>query len=158
MNCYESEIEVIASYHLRNNSDFFLGVKIACPFPVDSLHNYPYEIIVEGYEFEKYDESSIYLDMQFEPSEKKHVVVKYKQKIRENTARYILTTTQKWNEPLEKAEYFVNLSANWTNIELSYPYDKVETIDGMKHYYIKKANFMPDKDLIVHWQISNKGE
>lgn len=155
VNCYENEIEVWATYHLNNASDSFLNAKIACPFPVDKLHSYPHDIFVEGYNYRTYNDSTIYWRMDFEPYEKKDVVVRYKQKIKGNSARYILLTTQKWNEPFEQVEYFINLPANWSNIELSYPYDKVEIIDGIKHYYIKKRNFMPEKDLIVHWKVGN---
>lgn len=156
LNCYKERIEVEANYHLLNNSDNFINVKIGCQFPSDTLHEYPYDIEVKGYNHEKFDESNICWDMQFDPNEKKDVTVKYKQKIKSKLARYILTTTQKWGEPFKQAEYYISVPKNWTNIRISYPYDKMTVKENRLHYYIKRENFLPKKDLIVKWNLKGK--
>lgn len=44
--------------------------------------------------------NDIIMPVNFAPFESKKITVKYKQKLKDKKARYILTTTQKWEKPL----------------------------------------------------------
>ena len=65
---------------------------------------------------------------------------------------YIITSTQSWGEPLEKAVYTLTTPATTTISSFSYQPDSTVYSQGKRYYYWHKRNFMPEKDfqLIVN--------
>jgi hypothetical protein len=76
----------------------------------------------------------------------------YHQKTPSQKMEYILTTTQKWNRPLEKAEFIINIDSelNLESLSMEYDYKKVTNI--FTTYFISKTEFMPDSNLILEWR------
>ncbi|MCL5267532.1 MAG: hypothetical protein M1469_05450 [Bacteroidetes bacterium] len=76
----------------------------------------------------------------------------YRQRITADSAIYILRSTQAWNKPLESAEYKLILEEPITITQFSYKPDKVYTVGGKRIYFWKRLNFMPDKDMVIHFK------
>lgn len=79
-----------------------------------------------------------------------HVV--YRQEIIADSAMYILRSTRAWNRPLESAEYKLITDGSIAVTRFSYQPDKVYTIEGQRIYYWKRADFMPDQDMVFHFR------
>jgi hypothetical protein len=78
--------------------------------------------------------------------------IKYRQKIMSDSVKYILTSTQKWERPLENADYKLIVDKQIEITEFSYEPDKLFSIDGNKIYYWKMHNFMPVSDMIFRFK------
>lgn len=78
-----------------------------------------------------------------------NVNIFYRQKSVE-TNNYIITSTQLWNNPLEKAIYTLTLPNDIKIKQFSYVPDSKELLDSNKVLYRwKKENFMPENDFEV---------
>jgi hypothetical protein len=64
---------------------------------------------------------------------------------------YILTTTKKWGRPLESARFSIYTDGNVKDISSSYTFSQQSDDDGTKFYVLTEENFMPEKDLMIHW-------
>lgn len=144
-----TEIKVEGKYYFKNRTDVQKLMKLFYPFPVDEKHYYPYYIEVKGLTFEN-KKDGITFDVRIKPFEEKEAVIIYLQKISARDAKYILTTTKEWNEPLEEAKFIVNVPASF-NSTLSYKPDSITKKEGRIFYYMTKHNFLPDSDLVVRW-------
>lgn len=126
-------------------------VSIFYPFPVDSVHQYPKSIYVEGMPFKRI-EKGISFEVKIQALKKKVVSVKYTQACLRKQARYILKTTNAWGKPLVRAEFVIILPAYFKKVDISYPPDSLKQINGEIKFFITKDNFMPEKDLEVFWE------
>src|SRR3989339_150088 len=85
------------------------------------------------------------------PDSETTIKVSYRQKLTSEEMKYILTSTQSWKQPLEKAEYKILLTKKFELTNLSLKPDKKDSNSTYNIYYITKENFMPETDLIVKW-------
>ncbi len=69
--------------------------------------------------------------------------IKYGQKIKSNVARYIITTTQKWEKPFEKAAYSLQMHNDIILDSISILPDSVVRLADKTCFYWKRKNFMP---------------
>jgi hypothetical protein len=120
------------------------------PFPVDSLHPYPEFIWVDGLPFIKAD-SGIYFRFEIGAAAACSLEVAYRQRILGRSARYILTTLQEWDRPIEEAVFKISLPRDLPGVELSYPADSLSLADGSAVYLLTFRDFMPEKDLLITW-------
>ncbi len=65
--------------------------------------------------------------------------------------KYILTSTQNWIHPLEKAVYKILLPKEFYLKDISIKPYKKDSDSTYNIYIINKENFMPETDLIVVW-------
>ena len=79
--------------------------------------------------------------------------IRYRQKLNCDSVRYILHSTQLWNEALESVEYKLIVSEPVVVTDYSYTPDETFSIQGKKIYYWKRSDFLPEKDLIFHFEI-----
>lgn len=143
-------ISVLGSYYFRNDSNQELLAKIFYPFPIDEYHCYPELISVKNFTYIKND-SGIDLIIKFKSSGIETLNIYYQQKLKSNRARYILTTTQHWKMPLQRANFIIDVPNNLEGLKFSYQPDSVRYQDKRKSYYITKKDFMPKQDLIISW-------
>jgi hypothetical protein len=153
MSIDSGRVAVSGTYYFKNLTNQTKTAKIFYPFPIDEYHYYPDLILVSGFDYTKTD-SGISFIMKFKPLSLESLAVFYEQRLTNTQARYILTTTQRWQNPLVKARFIINVPENFTAIQLAYPPDSSIKKDNRIYYYIMKKNFMPKKDLIVTWQYS----
>ena len=79
--------------------------------------------------------------------------IRYRQKLNCDSVRYILQSTQLWNEPLESVEYKLIVNEPGVVTGFSYTPDETYLIQTEKIYYWKRSVFLPEKDLIFHFEI-----
>jgi hypothetical protein len=148
---------VIGSYYLKNNDQN--GITLVYPFPtgpeygaVDSF----YIFNLSGKDTIKVYKSSperVLFSLELEKDTETGIQVSYRQKLNSNVAKYIITTTRVWQEPLESAYYqlIVPEEIKITSFSIL-PDDSLDT-GSEKIYYWKKFNFMPEKDMVFHFNI-----
>jgi len=151
MSIDSGRVAVTGTYYFKNITNQNKTAKIFYPFPIDDFHYYPDFILVSGFDYTEND-SGISFIMKFKPMAMESLAIFYEQRLNNNQARYILKTTQQWQNPLQEARFIINLPENFTAIHLSYPSDSTINKDNRIYYYINKKNFMPKEDLIVTWQ------
>jgi hypothetical protein len=75
----------------------------------------------------------------------------YRQGLRANYARYIVTTTRAWAEPLRRARFEIRLPAGARPLEFSFPFEA--TSDSAGTVYVWEAeSFYPERDITVRWE------
>jgi hypothetical protein len=149
---------VSAIYYFRNESDRSVRQGIAYPFPVDRTHLYPSVIRVwektgSGLRPMGYVRrgSNVLWEMDVEAGGTKVIRVDYTQEIREPRAIYIVTTTQRWERPIELAEFEFRVPAELGEHRLSFEPDSSVTSGDTTVHYVAYEDFMPDEDLTVTW-------
>ncbi|MBN1396786.1 MAG: hypothetical protein JXA06_02030 [Bacteroidetes bacterium] len=78
--------------------------------------------------------------------------IKYIQTITGDSARYILTSTNLWNRPLDHAEFKLIIGKYIELLNSSYEPDKIYDIESNKIYFWKKDNFIPAYDMTFHFK------
>jgi hypothetical protein len=74
----------------------------------------------------------------------------YRQALRGEYARYIVTTTRAWERPLRRAEFEIRLPAGAEPLEFSFPFAPAAEAPGLYRY--EAADFLPDHDITVRWR------
>jgi hypothetical protein len=126
------------------------------PFPVDSSGEYPCFIEVKNarsgkaIEFGR-QEQGIMFPVEARAGDTTAVTIVYKQRVKKNSGRYILTTTGTWGRPLVDSRYSVSVPNNVTLNYMSYECDSVASAGDRLIYQFFKKKFMPDRDLAFMW-------
>jgi hypothetical protein len=162
----DSTAEVTGIYHFRNNTAREGIYPVAFPFYVDSLCPYPDRI--DGFEVEsgavgraleirKYEQrNSITISIPLKPHAVTTWRLEYRQRIRGNSARYILTSTQSWGEPLEEATYEFVVPSEFTDVHVWPEADSVIEEGHYCKYRAHRIDFMPTKDMEIVWAPKNQ--
>ncbi|MBP6875596.1 MAG: hypothetical protein KBD56_05955 [Candidatus Eisenbacteria bacterium] len=74
----------------------------------------------------------------------------YRQKLMENYARYIVTSTRAWGRPLRSALFLVTLPEGMELFGASYPF--APDGENLNRYRFLAENFWPEKDIVIEWQ------
>lgn len=74
----------------------------------------------------------------------------YRQALRGEYARYIVTTTRAWERPLRRAEFEIRLPAGAEPVEFSFPFAPAVEAPGLYRY--EAMDFLPDHDIVVRWR------
>jgi len=86
------------------------------------------------------------------PGEEVAYRIKYGQKIKSNTAKYIITTTQKWEKPFELANYSLQFPEEILLDSISIVPDSVMKNPEITRYFWHRKNFMPVCDFDFFFQ------
>jgi hypothetical protein len=76
---------------------------------------------------------------------------RYRQAIREKYARYIVTTTRAWQQPLRHARFEIRLPEGAEPTEFSFPFAPSRDSTGVVYVWEADA-FYPDRDIVVRWK------
>ena len=144
------EVYVEGVYYFKNRTDTTKRMTLFYPFPVDSLHQFPYEIEVENTPFDTAINGITY-DVVIQASDTAVSIVRYRQKIEINNAKYILLTARKWKEPIKEARFIISLPEDFKGINISYKPDSIINKDERFFYYITEQNLFPDRDIDIVW-------
>ena len=156
MEIRRGSVEINGIYQLRNNEDFDQKIVLSYPFPLDSM----YGEVSHVYAFETVNDSTVnrlmaksekgaMVGISVAAGSEKTLYIGYVQKLKGNKAEYILTTTKKWNKPLESSQLELIVPVDYLVEHISYqPVDTIVSDDKI-HYFIQKRNFMPEWNLIV---------
>lgn len=144
-------LEVRGMYHFTCSAQEPLVASVFYPFPVDSTHLYPDSIDIRQHGFQKQD-SGVSFRMRFRPSIEDSFFAYYRQPLRVNSATYIVTTTRKWNRPIDLARFRVTVPADFRDVKLTFKADSVAKSDSVVTYYFARKRFFPDRDVTVTWK------
>ena len=152
---YDGYTIVNGDYTFKNKSKNELTRALFYPFPVNLTSSYPDSIFVfvqdnKAISFTR-SSTGIHFSIKVLPDSETTIKVSYRQKLTSEEMKYILTSTQSWKQPLEKAEYKILLTKKFELTNLSLKPDKKDSNSTYNIYYITKENFMPETDLIVKW-------
>jgi hypothetical protein len=150
LNVRPGVLEVMGDYHFQCAGPSPLTARILYPFPLDSLHAWPDSIALPGHAYTAGD-SGILFNLRFQPGKEDSFHVFYRQPLRGRLARYIVTTTQRWGRPIDRAQFSVTVPAALRNVRLSYLPDRTERRDSLVTYSFARKGFMPSEDVIVTW-------
>jgi hypothetical protein len=148
---------VDGQYYFRNTGQKELNQILFYPFPasegsepVDSVSVTGIPVSAEKLLVHQSDEGFAF-HIHLNTGEEKAYQIYYRQKVH-NHATYILTSTQLWGKPLEKAFYQLTVPVDIQITGFSYPPDYQENKTNERIYYWFRQDFMPDKDFELDFQ------
>ena len=160
INVAAGHIHVRGLYHYRNRLPLPLSFSLGLPFPVDDLHAAPssysvWEALPDGSVLReiatrKYH-GNVVFRLFFWPSREKWIGVDYRQQAAAPNGRYILLTTRKWNQSLERGEYVLHLGNSCELVASNYALQKSTDAWEMS-YSFARQNFLPAEDWIFSWK------
>ena len=93
-------------------------------------------------------ENSVLFNFMFPAKDTVDVNIYYRQKT-STINKYIITSTQSWGKPLEKAVYTLTIDKNLKIKSFSYVPDSTEEAVNKRLYFWKKQHFMPKIDFEI---------
>jgi hypothetical protein len=151
-----TSFDVDGYYWFTNHSDKPVNSNIFYPFPnhpaesIDSIRLYNISA-GKKVRFKMESGSGISFSLSIAPHDTALFQIGYRQKLKSDSAIYILKTTRGWGKPLQLAEYKL-VVPDYLNIKrFSYPEDKTYKVMNYRIYYWKRETFMPDKDMIFYF-------
>jgi hypothetical protein len=76
---------------------------------------------------------------------------RYRQGLKEKYARYIVTTTRAWQQPLRRARFEIRLPEGAKPVEFSFPFAGQRDSTGVVYVW-EADSFYPDRDITVRWK------
>jgi hypothetical protein len=76
---------------------------------------------------------------------------RYRQGLRETYARYIVTTTRAWQQPLRHARFEIRLPEGAKPVAFSFPFAGERDSTGVVYVW-ETDSFYPDRDITVRWR------
>ena len=149
--------EIKGTYFFENSDSLQHNTSIYYPFPVDSVHTFPYFIELRR-SSGRIDTSYIVVDkgirwrMSVDAQSVDSVTVTYRQKSHSGLGRYILTTTKYWGKPLEHADFTVAVPEGITLSYWSFSSDTLFERNGKLIYGAEKTSFLPREDMLMRWE------
>ncbi len=149
-------IKVDGEYFFSTAQSMPLSAPLYYPFPIDSAANYPCFIRVTDGRSAKTmpftrQEQGISFTINCKAADTAEVIVLYKQRVKNQSGRYILTTTGAWGRPLVNSRYTMSIPQTLTLAYMSYECDTVVKSGNDLVYRFFKKQFMPDRDLSFTW-------
>jgi hypothetical protein len=164
-------LEVRGMYHFTCSAKEPLVASVFYPFPLDSTHLYPDSIELrtpndaapltltlsqrerEGVRvsFVRQD-SGVAFRMRFRPETEDSFFAYYRQRLKTNSATYIVTTTRRWKRPIDLAGFRVTVPASFKDVKLTFKADSVVRSDSAITYFFTRKRFYPDRDVTVTWK------
>lgn len=142
-------LEVAANYHFQWPGPDTVRARISYPFPLDSVHAFPDSVAFPGRKFELADSAAGFW-MRFRPRSEDSFQAWYRQPLRGNQARYIVTTTRQWQRPIDLARFRVEVPLS-LGARLNYQPDSTTTTDSSIVWYFARREFWPSEDIVITW-------
>jgi len=147
-------------YHFKCSAKEPLVASIFYPFPLDSTHLYPDSVEIRQHGFQRQD-SGVSFRMRFRPEAEDSFFAYYRQPLKANSATYIVTTTRRWKQPIDVAQFRVTVPASFQSVALTFKADSVlhcstgtagAKSDSSVSYFFTRKRFYPDRDVTVTWR------
>ena len=144
-------------YFFVNSDADAMSAMIYYPFPIDTALEYPHRVAVvrlsnrQAIPYVKTQKGITWQEL-IPPRTVDSIQVIYRQKALHPNGRYILTTTQNWKRPLERAEFIVITPAGITLKYWSFQSDSVCMRNGNIMYHALQKNFLPESDMLLEWK------
>ena len=155
---HENYAEVEGIYYFYNPHTKPTQNSFYYPFVINENFIYPDSIsakhVITGEKINfRRSKSGVHFVLSIPPGDTCIYKVYYRQKVKNQQMEYILTTTKQWGKPLSYAEYYIHVPSNLQLNDSSYKFNLVDENDSSKTYFLKKKNFMPNKNLVVSWRV-----
>lgn len=154
----DSSCTVNGTYFFRNPSTSSFNLPVFYPVVLnDSLPFFPDHFIVynevTGRELPFHTSSNgIHFNLFCEGLSITIFRVSYRQHTPKSMMEYILTTTQNWGKPLEKAVYVIYMPSYLHLTACSLQPDQISKQDGLLVYTTTKTSFLPRRNLKLYWE------
>lgn len=148
---HSGALEIKGNYHIFSSAKNVISVIFFFPFPVDSSIQFPDSIAIPDCPFTRTD-SGVSFKKRFRPQGEDSFFVYYRQPLRGNTARYIVTTIRRWKRPVDLASFTVNVPVEFKDVRLNWTPDSVQKSDTNITYFLTFRKFYPDKDIVITWR------
>ena len=154
----KEECRVIGYYYFKSNAPdssvlnliYPVSKNFHLPFPhffkvttCDNDEPVPYRIYENG----------ILFQIHMPPYGFRTCSVEYHQKTPRNTMEYILTSTSRWKQPLQSADFIIEIPDDINLKTISLPQNGCQKEAEKTIYRINRQEFMPDSNLIIKWGI-----
>lgn len=73
--------------------------------------------------------------------------VEYAQRLMSRRASYLVTSTQLWDRPLQRATFDVELADSLGPPRSEFPFERI----GPGRYTFDQTDFLPQRDLVIEW-------
>lgn len=149
-------LRVEGYYWFANHADKPMHSDIYYPFPtyaggqIDSIRIYNISASRET-RFNKEDKFGISFMLPLTSLDTALVQIKYRQKLKADSAVYILKTTRGWGKPLDDAEFKLITPDSFKIRKFSYPPDESYDLEKFRIYRWKRKDFMPAEDMIFYF-------
>ena len=149
------ELHVLGQYRLLNHGRGSTGFQINFPILVNASHPAPREVLVDGHAVPIIQSSPGTVEAQFPmsigPNGFKRFVVDYVQSHTDRKAAYVVTSANRWAEPLVHASFVVSYPRSLGKVSLSYPPDRVTAQGDRVEALVVRQPFVPDREFEMRW-------
>lgn len=151
-----STFEVDGLYYFRNHTEKEVKQMLFYPFPdIEKYGEITFiRIHIQGDTTSmlstKSSKGSLF-KLKVPPNGEAVYCISYGQKMKSKEAKYIITTTQKWNEPFEFAKYTLTFPENLMMDSVSILPDTTGFIENKILYRWQMENFMPTVDFVFRF-------
>jgi len=149
-------VTVEGTYTFYNAGDEPDTLELYYPFPRGPGLGKPENVVVrdaEGgavpFSWKRYD---VAFEVTVPPQTEVGVSVAYEQPCDGCEYKYILASNRGWQRPIEKATFAVEVPPQLAPVKGSYELEEVPSREGVVRYELRREDFYPDVDLVLHWE------
>ena len=157
LHIFDSYSHVKGTYYFQNIGSENTSQNLYYPFVVNNDLPYPDSISIRDSLTNKiidckYSDLGVTFALQVPAKSIVIYTVHYYQRTPANMMEYILTTTQRWKQPLIKAEYLITAPLHLKIKFLSMQFELLKKNKERTFYFNKEINFMPVENIIIKWK------
>jgi hypothetical protein len=152
-------VEVTGTYHFRISGGPVPAQPMLYPYPQDPLLGAAWTLRLEWRQpdgrwmplgFEELQPRGVRWQLPASALDAMTVRTVYRQAMRTTYARYIVTTTQAWSEPLRRASFEVRLPPGAQDPQFSYPFRPKGP--SVRVWSYEARDFLPGEDIVVRYR------
>jgi len=149
--------EVMGTYLFENPGAHETVVTLRYPFPVSAL--LPLPRTVEVYDSTtnapvEYHRSgdAILFSVRLSAGQSGTYAVRYWQRTPAASMTYLLTTTNRWDAPLDEARFLISVPSAYELETCTYALEPSGDANGFRSYQFRRLRFFPRHDLTLTWR------
>lgn len=147
----DDRFEVDGLYHFRNNTAEEIRQMLFYPFPDTEVYGSISHVSIHPADdttnmLSRQNEDGCLFKLKIPPNEEVVYRIGYRQQLKANKAKYIITSTQAWEAPFETAKFQLAFPKDLQTLTSSIPPDSIASGSENVTYFWNRKNFMPDRD------------
>jgi hypothetical protein len=148
-------VEMTGSYFFANRTGQSVQMPVIYPFCVNEQQAFPDSVSVHltngrQLNFQRRADNLLF-SVPLGEEGQTEVIVYFRQPVSRSQFEYILTSTRSWSKPLESADFLIQVPLTQALTNLSFPYERIDTIGNFQVYHLHFEDFYPDRNLIFRW-------
>ena len=157
LNILGETCEIEGTYYFKNPTDTEVSRLIYYPFIIEDDLPLPdsisiFDQINQSVINYTMSDSGIHFILLMPPRSIQIILINYTQRTPDHRVEYILTTTKYWRRSFDFAEYQIEIPNEYQLTAMSHNFIKQPSESAKNIYYFKIKNFMPKKNLEIHWK------